>query len=65
MTWEPVLREPAIGYPDLGVLVLVEGARAQPWRQLPDPVPGVASAPSADLELLERTPRERLPDAMV
>lgn len=60
-----MLREPAIGYPDLGVLVLVEGARAQPWRQLPDPVPGVASAPSADLELLERTPRERLPDAMV
>ncbi|MFI6004467.1 SMI1/KNR4 family protein [Streptomyces sp. NPDC051366] len=62
--WPSPVVEPAIGYPDLGVLVLVEGAQDEPWRQLPDPLPGVASAPSADLELLERTLRERLPDAV-
>ncbi|MFE9629473.1 SMI1/KNR4 family protein [Streptomyces sp. NPDC006463] len=53
----------AIRYPDLGVLVLVEGSLPEPWRRLPDPVPGAVPAPSADLELLERTLRERLPDA--
>nr|WSW49003.1 SMI1/KNR4 family protein [Streptomyces sp. NBC_01001] len=64
LVWPSPVVEPAIGYPDLGVLVLVEGARAEPWRQLPDPLPGVAPAPSADLELLERTLRERLPDTV-
>lgn len=48
----------------LGALILVEGAVPEPWRRLPEPVPGAAPAPSADLELLERTLRERLPDAV-
>lgn len=56
--------EAGIGYPDLGVLVLVDGSLAEPWRRLPDPVPGAAPSPSADPELLERTLRERLPDAI-
>ncbi|MEV7547840.1 SMI1/KNR4 family protein [Streptomyces sp. NPDC089915] len=52
------------GFPDLAVLTLVDGVLPEPWRRLPDPVPGAAPAPSADLELLERTLRERLPDAV-
>ncbi|MBH5338724.1 SMI1/KNR4 family protein [Streptomyces pactum] len=51
------------GYPVLGVLVLAEGSLPGPWRRLPDPVPGAGPAPSVDLELLERTLRERLPGA--
>ncbi|MFD4941260.1 SMI1/KNR4 family protein [Streptomyces sp. NPDC058239] len=56
--------EPGIGTPHPGALILVEGAIPQPWHCLPDPVPGVVPAPSADPALLERTLRERLPDAI-
>ncbi|GGN80230.1 SMI1/KNR4 family protein [Streptomyces albiflavescens] len=56
--------EPGIGTPHPGALILVEGALPQPWRCPPDPVPGAVPAPSSDLELLERTLRERLPDAI-
>jgi cell wall assembly regulator SMI1 len=47
-----------------GSLVLVEGAVPEPWRRLPDPVPGAVPAPSADPALLERTLRERLPEVI-
>ncbi|MBN3933272.1 SMI1/KNR4 family protein, partial [Streptomyces verrucosisporus] len=47
-----------------GSLLLVEDAVPEPWRRLPDPVPGAAPAPSADPALLERTLRQRLPDAV-
>ncbi|MGV9920507.1 SMI1/KNR4 family protein [Streptomyces cellulosae] len=50
--------------PFVGALLLVEGAVPEPWRRLPEEVPGAAPAPSADPELLERTLRERLPDAI-
>ncbi|MGI5507932.1 SMI1/KNR4 family protein [Streptomyces sp. CA-106131] len=56
--------EPGIGTPHPGALILVEGAVAQPWLCLPDPVPGAVPAPSADPALLERTLRERLPGAI-
>ncbi|MFF3546802.1 SMI1/KNR4 family protein [Streptomyces platensis] len=56
--------EPGIGTPHPGALLLVDGAIPQPWRCLPEPVPGAAPAPSADPALLERTLRERLPDAI-
>nr|WP_324607607.1 SMI1/KNR4 family protein [Streptomyces sp. NRRL WC-3742] len=58
--------EPAFGYPgpNPGTLVLVDGVAAGLWRRLPRAVPGVVSAPSADPALLERTLRERLPDAV-
>ncbi|MGW6688355.1 SMI1/KNR4 family protein [Streptomyces sp. NPDC054961] len=57
--------ETAVGHPGLGVLLLVEGTRPDPWRHLPDALPGVAPAPSADPELLERTLRARLPEDTV
>lgn len=71
-TGETVLRllgpspavEPGIGNPHPGALVLVDGSRPEPWRRMPEPVPGAVPAPSADLELLERTLRRRLPDAI-
>ncbi|MEJ1201853.1 MULTISPECIES: SMI1/KNR4 family protein [unclassified Streptomyces] len=50
--------------PHPGALLLVEGAVPQPWRCLPVPVPGAVPAASADPALLERTLRERLPDAV-
>ncbi|MFI0960713.1 SMI1/KNR4 family protein [Streptomyces sp. NPDC021080] len=56
--------EPGIGTPHPGALLLVEGALPEPWRRLPDPVPGAVPAPSADLALLGRTLRERLPQAI-
>ncbi|MFE2022503.1 SMI1/KNR4 family protein [Streptomyces sp. NPDC059499] len=56
--------EPGIGGPHPDSLVLVEGSVAEPWRRLPDPVPGAVPAPSADPGLLQRTLRERLPDAI-
>ncbi|MET7300587.1 SMI1/KNR4 family protein [Embleya sp. NPDC005575] len=56
--------EPGIGTPHPGALILVEGALPEPWRRLPDPAPGAVPAPSADPALLERTLRERLPDAI-
>ena len=43
---------------------LVDGAVAEPWRRLPEPVPGVKPASTADPERLERLLRERLPDAV-
>ncbi|MFE1774177.1 SMI1/KNR4 family protein [Streptomyces sp. NPDC059008] len=56
--------EPGIGTPHPGAIILVEGAVPEPWRRLPDPVPGAAPAPTADRDLLERTLRERLPGAI-
>ncbi|MFH8804545.1 SMI1/KNR4 family protein [Streptomyces sp. NPDC017936] len=50
--------------PFVGALLLVEGAVPEPWRRLPEEVPGAVPAPSADPALLERTLRERLPDAL-
>ncbi|MFJ8072690.1 SMI1/KNR4 family protein [Streptomyces sp. NPDC096176] len=47
-----------------GALVLVEGAVPEPWRRLPDPSPDAVPAPTADAALLERTLRERLPEAI-
>ncbi|WP_380283786.1 SMI1/KNR4 family protein [Kitasatospora purpeofusca] len=54
----------AFASPSPGTLVLVEDAVAEPWRRQPEPVPGAVTAPSADPALLERTLRERLPDAV-
>ncbi|MGW0752788.1 SMI1/KNR4 family protein [Streptomyces sp. NPDC002587] len=64
LVWPSPSVEPAVGYPDLGVLILADGALPEPWLRRPDPVPGAVPAPSADPELLERTLRERLPDAV-
>ncbi|GAA3475718.1 SMI1/KNR4 family protein [Streptomyces yanii] len=64
LVWPSPVVEAAVGYPDLGVLVLVDGSLAEPWRRIPESGLGAASAPSADLELLGRTLRERLPDAI-
>ncbi|CAL9635785.1 hypothetical protein SUDANB15_06183 [Streptomyces sp. enrichment culture] len=47
-----------------GTLLLVDGALPEPVRRLPEPVPDAVPAPSADGELLQRTLRERLPDAV-
>ncbi|AUY47649.1 SMI1/KNR4 family protein [Streptomyces sp. CB01881] len=55
--------EPGIA-PNPGALVLVEDSLPEPWRRLPDPAPGAVPAPSADPALLERTLRERLPNAV-
>ncbi|MGW7063564.1 SMI1/KNR4 family protein [Streptomyces sp. NPDC054904] len=63
LVWPSPVVEPALGYPNLGVLVLADGSLAEPWLRRPDPVPGAGPAPSADPEL-ERTLRERLPDAV-
>ncbi|MFC8592884.1 SMI1/KNR4 family protein [Streptomyces atroolivaceus] len=64
LVWPCPAVEAAFNCLDLGVLVLVEGALPEPWRRLPDPVPGVAPAPSVDLQVLERTLRAHLPDAV-
>jgi cell wall assembly regulator SMI1 len=59
----PPATEPHIGfgaYP--GTLVRYKGALPEPARRLPDPNPGAGPHPSADLALLERVLRERLPD---
>jgi cell wall assembly regulator SMI1 len=56
--------EPGIGSVYPGCLILVEGSVPEPWRRLPDPVPGARAARSVDLALLERTLRERLPGAI-
>jgi len=56
--------EPGIGTPHPGSLVLVEGALPEPWHRLPEPVPAAAPAPSVDVALLERTLRERIPEAI-
>ncbi|MEU2653750.1 SMI1/KNR4 family protein [Streptomyces sp. NPDC007325] len=56
--------EPGIGTPHPGALILVEGSVPEPWRRLPDPAHEAGPALSSDLESLERTLRERLPDAI-
>ncbi|MGW7547922.1 SMI1/KNR4 family protein [Streptomyces sp. NPDC054770] len=55
---------PGIGNPHPSSLILVEDAVPEPWRRLPEPTPGAVPHPSADPGLLERTLRERLPDAV-
>ncbi|MFI6529526.1 SMI1/KNR4 family protein [Streptomyces uncialis] len=64
LVWPSPVVEPAVGYPDLGVLLLADGSLPEPWLRRPEPVPGAMPAPSADPGLLERTLRERLPDAI-
>jgi cell wall assembly regulator SMI1 len=56
--------EPGIGSPHPAALILVEGAVAEPWRRPPDPMPDAVPARTVDPELLERTLRERIPDAV-
>ncbi|MEV4919579.1 SMI1/KNR4 family protein [Streptomyces tirandamycinicus] len=56
--------EPGIGTPHPGALILIEDSLPEPWRRLPDPTHEARPASSADPELLERTLRERLPDAI-
>ncbi|WP_405551770.1 SMI1/KNR4 family protein [Streptomyces sp. NBC_01171] len=56
--------EPGVATAHPGTLVLADGALPEPVRRLPDPVPGAVPAPSADAGLLQRTLRERLPDAV-
>src|SRR5260370_28623894 len=48
----------------LGSLVLVEGVLPEPWRRQPALVRRARPAAPVDLALLERTLRERLPDAI-
>ena len=57
----PAVQSGGSAYP--GALILVEGAIPAPWRRRPEPALDAVPAPSADPELLERTLRERLPDA--
>ncbi|MFF4542339.1 SMI1/KNR4 family protein [Streptomyces aureus] len=47
-----------------GTLLLADGALPEPVRRLPEPVPGAVPAPTADVVLLRRTLRERLPHAV-
>jgi cell wall assembly regulator SMI1 len=56
--------EPGLQGPYPGALLLAEDAVAQPWRRLPEEFPGRGPAPAADAGQLERTLRERLPDAI-
>ncbi|MFD4259279.1 SMI1/KNR4 family protein [Streptomyces sp. NPDC058534] len=56
--------EPGFGSPYLGALLLIEGAVPEPWRRLPEPAPATGPSASVDLALLERTLRERMPDAI-
>ncbi|MEU9548057.1 SMI1/KNR4 family protein [Streptomyces werraensis] len=56
--------EPGIATAHPGTLLLADGALPEPVRRLPDPVPDAVPAESADVELLQRTLRERLPDAV-
>jgi len=62
LTFGPAVQAGNGPYP--GALILVEGAVPEPWRRVPDPVSGAAPALSADPALLERTLRERIPDAI-
>lgn len=56
--------EPGLGNAHPGALLLAEGALPEPWRRLPEAVPGARPAPSVDVALLERTLRERIPEAI-
>lgn len=56
--------EPGVGTVHPAALILVEGAVAEPWRRAPEPAPDAAPAPTVDPALLERTLRERIPDAV-
>ncbi|GGN81753.1 SMI1/KNR4 family protein [Streptomyces albiflavescens] len=47
-----------------GALVLVEDAVPEPWRRVPDPVPGAKLSPAADPAALESFLRDRLPDSV-
>ena len=47
-----------------GALILVEGAIPEPWRRLPEPMPGAVPARTANPGMLERTLRERLPEVI-
>lgn len=64
LVWPTPVVEPALGYPDLGVLILADGFLPEPWLRRPDPAFRAVPAPSANPELLERTLRERLPGAI-
>jgi len=63
ITFGPAVEDIAGGI-GLGSLVLVEGAVPEPWRRTPAPRPRAKPHASVDLELLERTLRERFPDAI-
>lgn len=56
--------EPGVATAHPGTLLLADGALPEPVRRLPEPVPDTGPAPSADVELLQRTLRERLPRAV-
>ncbi|MGA5249448.1 SMI1/KNR4 family protein [Streptomyces pseudogriseolus] len=56
--------EPGVATAHPGTLLLADGALPEPVRRLPEPVPDAAPALSADVDLLRRTLRERLPDAV-
>ncbi|MEU8760081.1 SMI1/KNR4 family protein [Streptomyces sp. NPDC048659] len=56
--------DPGLGNAHPGALRLVENAVPEPWRRLPQAVPGARPAPSVDLAWLERTLRERAPEAI-
>ncbi|MFI0503015.1 SMI1/KNR4 family protein [Streptomyces albogriseolus] len=56
--------EPGVATAHPGTLLLADRAQPEPVRRLPEPVPGAAPAASADVDLLRRTLRERLPDAV-
>ncbi|GGX06328.1 SMI1/KNR4 family protein [Streptomyces malachitofuscus] len=56
--------EPGVATAHPGTLLLADGAQPEPVRRLPEPVPGAAPAASADVDLLRRSLRERLPGAV-
>ncbi|MFI6639087.1 SMI1/KNR4 family protein [Streptomyces sp. NPDC050504] len=56
--------EPGVATAHPGTLLLADGALPEPVRRLPERVPGAVPAPSADVELLQRALRERLPNAV-
>ncbi|WP_406300149.1 SMI1/KNR4 family protein [Embleya sp. NBC_00888] len=64
LVWPGPAVTASVGRVDQGTLVRVDGSLPEPWRRFPAAVPGAVPAPSADPELLERTLRERLPDAV-
>ena len=63
ITFGPAVEVTAGGI-ELGSLVLVEAAVPEPWRRTPAPQPRARPHASVDLDLLERTLRERFPEAI-